>query len=1137
MNNMMMPSQITWHLAWSDLFLLLRNLHTAICVKDRLQRVLFAGDNTVVCQNFQRVWLQFVEEFAIEHGYLAEVDLVPVGTTIATQLHYTNLLNFGNTSPHDIDQLIRIPVESPLLLSGVAAGVLMVSKNFCVWLQIQPDLSGEGDIARTSATNALTNPPWHLCARWQVTLVLDPQLISQVFKEVGVNAIAPILSDPATLTTQWQDAVQSFWIAFLQMTQHSNPSPQSQVPPSPPPSLLQPLLQQMPLGVFQASLDGSFLAVNSAFCQLTGYNPTQLLRLDLQSITVPDDFRTELELIQQVVLHQEQRIFEKRYCRLDGSMVWAEVKLSLVGHPEDENSFLIGFVTDLSDRRQIEAERLHAIQEIQQRQQRETLLNNITVRIRSALDLPTMLQNAAAELKQALRADRVVIYQILADGGGQCVCESVSPTFPVMQGEKFGADCIPPPYLDAYRTGRIWSVDDVSQAALAPCHQQMLAQVQVQSMIATGILSMDESLKPDQRRLWGLLVVHQCETRRVWSRADLHLVEAVASQLAIAQEQTKLLNRLTHYTHELEDRVRQRTYSLERSLKFEQFIRSLTECLHRGFDENHLFQTLVQGLVTTLNVDACLVSLYNSQADALEVKFEAFSDRLLSPISCLGQQIALNKLPLPSPPQSPTNEQYYCNGPLQETDFLLTVAQALHINSMDSSTPVMSQVVRPIIGVGQPLGMVMVVQFATREFDAPEMELVEQTTNYCAIALRQAHLYRQEHEQRLSAEYLRSFLEKSIDVYVEYDAQLRYLSINPAGCLLLARPFQEIIGKTNQELLPEGAHALEQLLRQAFTTAEKVFVDHEIVLPQGVHVFESVFAPITDPTGMVQRVIGVCRDITEFKQQWQQLESQNHQLAETTRLKQEFVATTSHELRTPLTAILGFSNVLLQEFAGQLNCRQKDYIERIYASGQHLLELINDILDLSRLEAGRMELDRQLIYIVDICEAVTSLLQERATAQGLNLEIDLDPAAEWMIADPRRLKQMLLNLLVNAIKFTPHGAVGLKVYCDTERFPRSLTRYYSTPNRLPASPTTETFIHFLVWDTGIGIAEADQHLLFAPFSQIDSSLARKHQGSGLGLVITQKLAELHGGWISLKSVPNQGSQFTVSLPLQVSLNR
>jgi PAS domain S-box-containing protein len=409
---------------------------------------------------------------------------------------------------------------------------------------------------------------------------------------------------------------------------------------------------------------------------------------------------------------------------------------------------------------------------------------------------------------------------------------------------------------------------------------------------------------------------------------------------------------------------------------------------------------------------------------------------------------------------------------------------------------------------------------------------MEQVASQCAIALRQADLQFQKHDLRVSADYFRSLIETSTDVFTEYDARLHCLSMNPAGCTMLMVEPEAIVGKTNQALFGTEAEVLDSIIQQVFDTGEKLFVDHELLVAQGSRIFETVYTPIKMPSGAVQRVIGVSRDVTEVKQQWQLLEAQNQHLTEATRVKQEFIATTSHELRTPLTAVLGFSNVLLQGFFGSLNPKQKDYVERIHDSGQHLLDLINDILDLSRLEADRLELDLQAIFIPDVCEGVMSLIRERALNQGLKLEVDLDPSVDWIVADPRRLKQMLLNLLANAVKFTQEGTVGLKVY--REPLPMCVA---ASPSAPPLEDVTQSddraaqMIHFLVWDTGIGIDVVDQQKLFSPFSQIDSSLVRKHQGTGLGLVITRKLAELHGGTVALKSSLDQGARFTIALPL------
>jgi len=180
-----------------------------------------------------------------------------------------------------------------------------------------------------------------------------------------------------------------------------------------------------------------------------------------------------------------------------------------------------------------------------------------------------------------------------------------------------------------------------------------------------------------------------------------------------------------------------------------------------------------------------------------------------------------------------------------------------------------------------------------------------------------------------------------------------------------------------------------------------------------------------------------------------------------------------------------------------------------------LLEVINDILDLSRIEAGRLELELQVVFIDEVVQSAIDLIRERVQEQSLTLEVEVEPSLEYFVADSRRLKQILLNLLSNAIKFTPVGTVGLKVY----------------KSRLLLEGRPIDRINFLVWDTGIGIDPAEQGQLFSPFSQIDSSLSRQYQGTGLGLAIARKLAELHGGCITLESSKGQGARFTLSLPL------
>ncbi|NTU82286.1 MAG: response regulator [Chloroflexales bacterium] len=235
----------------------------------------------------------------------------------------------------------------------------------------------------------------------------------------------------------------------------------------------------------------------------------------------------------------------------------------------------------------------------------------------------------------------------------------------------------------------------------------------------------------------------------------------------------------------------------------------------------------------------------------------------------------------------------------------------------------------------------------------------------------------------------------------------------------------------------------------------------------------------------------------------------NADLARAARVKDEFLANMSHELRTPLNAILGRSEMFREGLYGSLSESQSAALLMIEESGHHLLDLINDVLDVSKIEAGHVVLDLNLVPIATICEASLRLVSQQALKKQLRLTKRLDPAITKIRADGRRLKQILVNLLSNAVKFTPSGGeIGLEVTGDHERGTACFT----------------------VWDTGIGIAAADLARLFQPFVQVDSSLARAHEGTGLGLTLVSRLARLHGGSIDVASVVGQGSRFSITLP-------
>ena len=270
--------------------------------------------------------------------------------------------------------------------------------------------------------------------------------------------------------------------------------------------------------------------------------------------------------------------------------------------------------------------------------------------------------------------------------------------------------------------------------------------------------------------------------------------------------------------------------------------------------------------------------------------------------------------------------------------------------------------------------------------------------------------------------------------------------------------------------------------------------------------------PIYDEKNNPTAVSFVTRDITQQKQIEAELASKNIELEHASRLKSEFLANMSHELRTPLTSILGFSSILKQQIFGTLNDKQHLYTHQINQSGQHLLSLINDVLDLSKIEAEQMRLEISPISINELCENVIALVREQADARKIKIHHTVPPHLPDLMADELRVRQMLLNLLSNAIKFSAEeGEIGLDIKTQAEE------------------------VQMTVWDQGIGIPEDKQHLLFKPFQQIDGALSRSREGTGLGLALTRRLAELHSGTVEVKSCEGQGSQFTIRLPFNASL--
>ncbi|HEX2521073.1 MAG TPA: ATP-binding protein, partial [Terriglobia bacterium] len=240
---------------------------------------------------------------------------------------------------------------------------------------------------------------------------------------------------------------------------------------------------------------------------------------------------------------------------------------------------------------------------------------------------------------------------------------------------------------------------------------------------------------------------------------------------------------------------------------------------------------------------------------------------------------------------------------------------------------------------------------------------------------------------------------------------------------------------------------------------------------------------------------------------YREIEDKSREIEAANRHKSEFLANMSHELRTPLNAIIGFSEVLGERMFGELNEKQAEYTEDILSSGRHLLSLINEILDLSKVEAGRMELELATFDLPLAIDNARTFVRERAVKHGINLDVTVDERLGEFVGDERKIKQILLNLLSNAVKFTPEGGrIGIK------------------------ARQADGSVEISVSDTGIGISPEDQAKIFEEFRQVGGDYAHKREGTGLGLTLAKKFVELHGGKIWVESEVGKGSTFSFTLP-------
>lgn len=367
---------------------------------------------------------------------------------------------------------------------------------------------------------------------------------------------------------------------------------------------------------------------------------------------------------------------------------------------------------------------------------------------------------------------------------------------------------------------------------------------------------------------------------------------------------------------------------------------------------------------------------------------------------------------------------------------------------------------------------------------------------------------------------LRALFAAMNDVVLVIDCNGVYQKIAPTNPTLLYKPPEELLGKSLRDVFPaERAETFINAIRQVVETQKTARIEYELEIDGRVVWFDASVSPME-----AERILWIARDITDRKQAEERLRQLNEELEqrvakrteelaaamtraqESDRLKSAFLATMSHELRTPLNSIIGFTGVILQGLAGPLNEEQTKQLNMTYASARHLLALINDVLDISKIEAGQLEIVKRPFDLRQAIENVLRVIQPLLQKKDLLLRTSIGSNVGIINQDQRRVEQVLINLVNNAIKFTERGEVTIE--CQIR----------------------DGWLETCVRDTGIGIKPEDMHKLFKPFQQIETGLARSHEGTGLGLSICKHLVTAMGGEITVESQWGIGSTFTFTLP-------
>ncbi len=794
------------------------------------------------------------------------------------------------------------------------------------------------------------------------------------------------------------------------------------------------LWQTLFMGAIDATVmvdsEGQLVAVNPAGCRLLGYAETEcggvvqsssLNGVIANALTCQLLVTLDLATLRQRCLTHGQTTGEISFRAADETIHDLEYVATLYS----SDNYLLLVLRDMTQRKQAEveirrlnaeleqrvAERTAALSQanaaLQEREEqlqlavaREQLLSSLTQAIRQSLNLEEVLTTTVDQVRQLLKADRVLIYRFNPDWSGLVAVESVvQPSFSVL-GRTIYDPCFRSAYVEPYCRGRVVAVEDIRASSLNPCYVEFLESVQVRANLVVPILQLKPATLVSQKplhttpgevskralpenessdtTLWGLLIAHQCSQPRQWHAAEVDLLKQLATQVGVAIQQSELYCRVNELNVNLEQQVLERTTQLQQALDFEAVLKQITDSVRDSLDEDQILQSVVKALALELGVDCCDTGIYELDQTVCTIRHEY--TRSLPP--AIGLQLQLITAP----------------------DIYSQLLQGQWVQfcpiAVDTVRPIQNKyaiLACPIQDDQGVIGDLWLFQDRDLSFSELEVRLVQQVSNQCAIALRQARLY-------------------------------------------------------------------------------------------------------------------------------QAVQAQVVELERLNQLKDDFLSTVSHELRTPMSNINLAAHLLevLMQREGLYDSETSQasrYLQILQDECQREIELINDLLDLQRLDAGIEDLMPSIIHLQSWLPHLAEPFETRALKQNQHLEIELPDDLPPLVSDRVSLERIFTELLNNACKYTPPG----------ERISISAT-LSSAPRPGQSGAIAPTLLEIHIQNTGVEIPSHELSRVFEKFYRVPNGDPWKHGGTGLGLALVKKLTEHLGGTVTVSSTTGV-TTFTVALAI------